>query len=497
MSNPRPDRSTPCPWTMRVTEYLRVELNELDQGRFERHLESCRECDGELAGLAKVMERLLEAEVRLSESDPWQLSRERSESIIAGLDRVERVHARPAVLLWPQISRRWAAAAAVVLLAALGIYFGMLRRPAGDRPPVRVTETAASRSTPVSREAGAALARAHAWLRSNQRVDGGWDPDEWKGDGRYRVSLSALVLLALENDASAAARSARVKGVRYLLERQNENGLFGEVFRGALYNHGLATLAVLRGYAEASEYVSRDAVTKAVDFLVAAQMTSSAGREGEPPDRRGTRKIAAGAWGYLVNDTVIASESISFWALRSLIEARRLGSEDGDDMNESIERGLEWLAASSAIDRDSGGRNVYHYRGRGGHTCCRDARGVYAALSLLLRDEVGLTGRESPRRLYRAVDRLLRGPWPNLESLSFYEMYLYSRAVAYADSSSGRVSHETGLLDRREAAYEVLLARQVVQGPLGGSWEPSDRWGHVGGRLYATAVAALTLRAGR
>jgi len=29
---------------------------------------------------------------------------------------------------------------------------------------------------------------------------------------------------------------------------------------------------------------------------------------------------------------------------------------------------------------------------------------------------------------------------------------------------------------------------------LGGSWNPSDQWGPVGGRIYATAMATLALR---
>ena len=39
----------------------------------------------------------------------------------------------------------------------------------------------------------------------------------------------------------------------------------------------------------------------------------------------------------------------------------------------------------------------------------------------------------------------------------------------------------------------TLVDRQVALGSQKGSWLPDDRWGGVGGRVYATAMASLSL----
>jgi hypothetical protein len=38
-----------------------------------------------------------------------------------------------------------------------------------------------------------------------------------------------------------------------------------------------------------------------------------------------------------------------------------------------------------------------------------------------------------------------------------------------------------------------LVGGQVALGTEKGSWPPNDRWGGVGGRIYATAMASLSL----
>ena len=44
-----------------------------------------------------------------------------------------------------------------------------------------------------------------------------------------------------------------------------------------------------------------------------------------------------------------------------------------------------------------------------------------------------------------------------------------------------------------DALRTTLVGRQVKDGPLAGSWDTDDLWGGYGGRVYTTALAALTL----
>ncbi len=49
--------------------------------------------------------------------------------------------------------------------------------------------------------------------------------------------------------------------------------------------------------------------------------------------------------------------------------------------------------------------------------------------------------------------------------------------------------------DWRAALSSTLLAHQILEGPVAGSWEPLDPWGRIGGRVYSTAYAVLSLQA--
>jgi hypothetical protein len=44
-----------------------------------------------------------------------------------------------------------------------------------------------------------------------------------------------------------------------------------------------------------------------------------------------------------------------------------------------------------------------------------------------------------------------------------------------------------------EAIKDVLLAHQQTAGRSAGSWDPDGHWAGVGGRVYQTAIATLTL----
>ena len=43
------------------------------------------------------------------------------------------------------------------------------------------------------------------------------------------------------------------------------------------------------------------------------------------------------------------------------------------------------------------------------------------------------------------------------------------------------------------ALKEALMPSQHKKGPMQGSWDPIGPWGYAGGRVYSTAILALTL----
>src|SRR5690606_12329854 len=44
-----------------------------------------------------------------------------------------------------------------------------------------------------------------------------------------------------------------------------------------------------------------------------------------------------------------------------------------------------------------------------------------------------------------------------------------------------------------EHMSRTLIERQRRDGDAAGSWDPMDRWSRIGGRIYQTAICALTL----
>jgi hypothetical protein len=91
------------------------------------------------------------------------------------------------------------------------------------------------------------------------------------------------------------------------------------------------------------------------------------------------------------------------------------------------------------------------------------------------------------RRVRDAVDDLLVATrQPLLETFCFYDAYFLIEAAADARSAA--------LARVQESTRRALVGTQVRSGPNRGSWDPTDRWSPVGGRIYTTALAALTLR---
>ncbi len=139
---------------------------------------------------------------------------------------------------------------------------------------------------------------------------------------------------------------------------------------------------------------------------------------------------------------------------------------------------------------------AYRRRG-GGSACVRGLNDHYerneglTAVAVWLRLRCG-AGREEPR--VRVGARRLSGNLPvwsgNAESVDFCAWYAGTRALAaYGDDSlwdvwSGRVRR---LL--------ISHQRKFNEGCGRGSWDPVDKWGFEGGRVYATALNLLTLGA--
>ena len=297
--------------------------------------------------------------------------------------------------------------------------------------------------------------QAVAWLCQTQEADGSWSSAKWGGDKHFEVALTGLSLMTLL-DGAAGSKPASDKAIAYLIQCQQPDGRFGDLFSGAPYNQGIATLALAKAYETGKSDVLRQALDRAVAAILACQ-------------------YADGGWGYRNEARPVSNLSITLWQ----IEALRLASVHGwPQVKPQMERGLRWMAGVAADDGSFG----YQKSGDtpGGTSQTLTAMG---AMSLLDPVHDGLVSPVRRLAIKAQMQRLAATPGPDMD---YYRRYFLAAALRKMDEAP---AHK-GLATLRHD----LMAQQVTKGSEAGSWKADDRWGSSGGRIYATAMASLSLR---
>jgi hypothetical protein len=241
------------------------------------------------------------------------------------------------------------------------------------------------------------------------------------------------------------------RALRYLAGTQGRTGRFGPDFSGALYNHGIATAALLEHFARTRDPRFAGHLDRALACSLACQTPE-------------------GGWGY-VGASPDANTPIAVWQIHALSLAGALGWER---VRPAADRGLAWLRG--VVDE----RGIAGYRAPRDFPYGSDSLTAMAAFYLIAhRSADEDAGREA--RMADAVRDAAARPAGDLD---FYRCYFLSYAL-----------HATDAFDPARALQARLAGAQVRQGPHSGSWEPNDRWSVTGGRVYATALAALSLEA--
>jgi len=360
-----------------------------------------------------------------------------------------------------------------------------------DAPPALPAETAAA--TPptlpavyadraAGRRAAAAAARggsleteravqaALAWLAAQQSGDGRWNAARHGGGversvpGHHRHGVGAqsdhgvsgLAMLAFLGAGSTHQGGPHAdtvaRGLRFLVGRQRDDGsLAGDAeFFAALYCHGMAGLAVAECAAMTGDAALRPPLEKAVRYTLAMQSP------------------ATGGWRYAAGDKGDTSQL--GWQVMLLASARQAGIT-----------GLE------AAEAKAGGflRSVSSGRAGG-----------LAAYRAGERPSVPMTAEALASRLFlgmpvdhscvaEAVELLARSR-PESRSPNVYAWY-------YATLASFHVGGPQWDAWNRQLQAAILPSQRRDSGDLDGSWDPDPVWGGHGGRVYSTAMAALTL----
>jgi hypothetical protein len=315
-----------------------------------------------------------------------------------------------------------------------------------------------------TRESEAAVENGLKWLIAHQGGDGAWSLnyrnancengcDHEGREGDYQPSATGLALLCFlgagyshrEGPYQAELR----KAIYYLITRieYDESGEVGNlagVSEHAMYNHGIATLALC----EALQMTQDKDLEKPVRALL--QYTVSAQHD-------------VGGWGY--SAATPGDLTISAWQVMSIKSAHSAGIRVPSDVMRRFDRFLD--------TQQSAGGSFYGYRGPG-------KQPGTTAMGLLLR---------MYRGWFRTDPRLLEG-------MNYLEKSGVSRTDVYFNFYATQVFfHQAGpAWDQwNREVRDFLVKSQAQRGHEAGSWSMIDSFSKVGGRLYCTCMSILTL----
>lgn len=424
-----------CRFSAEAAAFHAGELADPDRRAFELHLAACPVCARELESIRRTMDEL-------QALAPAKAGRDLAPRILARLG--EEQARRPALAFPPAYA---AAAAALLLLAGIAACW-VLRRSHPGSPSAGGAEVAGAGKT------AGAPSDAVVWLCRTQQPDGSWSAREWGGDRRYEVALSSLAALAilqggkLSEEQLAAVRSA----AGYLLEQQNPAGEFAAAAGSSPYNHGMATLALLRSYEVLRDESLKPPIDKALQVIRARQMPE-------------------GGWGYWGEKTPESNLSVTLWQVEALKLAVAMGWEDA---RPQVQRAVRWIV--SVAD----GRGQFGYRQSADFPAGPDTLTAMGALAVLNTPDKVLP----PGWREKIVAKVQATASDTV--LDYYRAYFLTAAMEKMQDEASA--------SQLARVRESLAKRQVADGPQRGSWDPDRQWGSVGGRVYATAMASLSLQ---
>ncbi len=205
----------------------------------------------------------------------------------------------------------------------------------------------------------AAVDKGLAYLASTQEEDGRWNIAKSGGQGNHDQAATAFALLAFYgrgevHDEECKYQDTVKRGIEWLHGQRNV--ATGD-FRGtrpqgnAMYDHGIASLAVVEAFGVTKDTTHRAAAQSAIDFIVATQHEE-------------------GGWRYTPNQK--GDLSVTGWYIMALASAKMSGLEVPD---KTMEGAAKFLASVS----HGKNKGAYGYTGPGGGTPAMNAAGFFCS----------------------------------------------------------------------------------------------------------------------
>jgi hypothetical protein len=334
------------------------------------------------------------------------------------------------------------------------------------------------------------------WLAHHQNSDGSWSGTKYvsccgkkrpgtcvpnPGSSDFDTGLTGLSLLAFLG-AGYTHLSREVyedvcfgdtvkRALQYLMKIQDPSGRIGpDDCPKYMYNHLIAAFALCEAYGLTDSHLVRDAAQKAVDFTIQAQNPGK-------------------AWRYSLrcgdNDS-----SVSGWAVQVLKSAEVAGL---NFPKEAYKGAIAWF---DEVTTGSYGWTGYTDAREGvviipGQTERFANHPALSAISVMSRIFINKT--KSDPRVRGGADRVMMDlpEWgKDAAKADFYYWYYASFAMFQFDGPEGSLWRKWN--DKIKVAITDSQNKDKKSCKFG-SWEPVDRWSCEGGRIYTTAMGALTM----
>jgi beta-lactamase regulating signal transducer with metallopeptidase domain len=339
-----------------------------------------------------------------------------------------------------------------------------------------------------------AVEMALDWLKRHQDPEGFWDcdgfvlrckdsPCKGKGMALNDVGATGLALLAFlgsgNTPASGPYKQTVKRGIKFLCDVQNPDDgcLTQKESVHYMYNHGVATLALVEAYGLSQWLPLKKPATQAIEFI----------HKSKNPGK---------AWRYNIGSTdpvEMNDVSVTGWMVMCLVSAKDFGLPvELSDIREAL------LYIDEMTETETG-RTGYRSRGSWSSREMGDEQ-IWPFGSVEAMTGVGMLCRifggnllgdlKARANILEKSASLLRAKLPKWDpkagTIDFYYWYYGT----YAMFQMGGEDWSTW----KSYLIKALLDHQCTSGCEKGSWDPRyGPWGDNGGRTYSTALGALCL----
>ncbi|MEK6262333.1 MAG: prenyltransferase/squalene oxidase repeat-containing protein [Planctomycetota bacterium] len=327
-------------------------------------------------------------------------------------------------------------------------HFSLTLLPAHAAPP-----------GPAERDVDDAIVKALRFLAAQQQPAGGWTVEGQGGETTAMTSLAVMSFLAAGHVPDEGPYGEAInKGVQYVLEHQEPNGLLQhrrnqQQTHGLMYEHGISSLMLAEVSGMVPERMAdatKKGLERAIRLILESQQVKKPGSQ-------------AGGWRYQPGSTD-SDLSVTGWQLLALRAAKDIGT---DVPAANIDLAIEYVKKCAARD----GRG-FCYQPGGGPTPVLTGTGLLALL---------VCGEDDCAEVHGAADYLRVRPLRYNDAWFFYGVY-YTTIAMYKRGGED--------WDRaRPALFRELLSNQQADG----SWKAGNGNETGWGRIYSTSMAVLAL----